>query len=72
MLFSYVIKTPNYLETEDAIKELKEKEESKQEKNITTSFRLQEKLKKLKDLKELNLITDEEYTSKKNQLLDTF
>ena len=44
----------------------------KQSAKNQTSFRLQEKLKKLKDLRDQNLITEEEYTTKKNQLLDTF
>lgn len=77
MLFSYVIKTPKYLETESLIKEIeeeqKEQERLKESKNNTNqSFRLQEKLKKLKELKDQNLITEKEYTYKRNQLLDTF
>lgn len=77
MLFSYVIKTPKYLETETLIKEIeeeqKEQERLKESKNNTNqSFRLQEKLKKLKELKDQNLITEKEYTYKRNQLLDTF
>lgn len=79
MVFSYVIKTPTYLETEEAVKiyndEIEEKrieKERSQLKNNNTSFRLQEKLKKLKDLKDQNLITEEEYTNKKSELLNTF
>ncbi len=75
ILFSYVIKCPNYLETEEAIKikedEEQEKEELKAEKNLIKngSFRLQDKLRKLKELKDNDLITEEEYTTKKNKLL---
>lgn len=80
MLFSYVIKTPTYLETEEAIniynEEIEEerirKEKIQNKNNPSTSFRLQEKLKKLKDLRDNNLITEEEYNQKKSQLLDTF
>jgi hypothetical protein len=80
MLFSYVIKTPTYLETEEAIniynEEIEEervrREKIQNKNNPNTSFRLQEKLKKLKDLRDNNLITEEEYNQKKAQLLDTF
>lgn len=81
MIFSYVIKKPTYLETDEALEERQEEIEEKrlekekaQAKNITTttSFRLQEKLKKLKDLYDNNLITEEEYNQKKSQLLETF
>lgn len=76
MLYSYVIKKPNYLETEEAIRELEEQieeEQAKKDKNqkVTSSFRLQDKLRKLKELKDNNLITEEEYNQKKNQLLET-
>lgn len=76
MLYSYVIKKPTYLETEEAIRELEEQieeEQAKKDKNqkVTSSFRLQDKLRKLKELKDNNLITEEEYNQKKNQLLET-
>lgn len=76
ILYSYIIKTPKYLETEEAIQELKEELEEKQAKKekdqkISSSSRLQEKLRKLKDLKDNGLITEEEYNQKKNQLLET-
>jgi hypothetical protein len=76
MLYSYVIKKPTYLETEEAIKELEEQIEEKQAKKekdqkLSSSFRLQDKLRKLKELKDTNLITEEEYNQKKNQLLET-
>ena len=79
MLFSYVIKTPIYLETPEAIKQYKEEieaEKSRKEriqnrtqiKNIST---LQNKLKELKELKNSGLITEEEYKDKKAELLDS-
>ena len=75
MLYSYVIKKPNYLETEEAIKELEEQieEQAKKDENhkIASSFKLQDKLKQLKELRDNNLITEEEYNQKKNQLLET-
>lgn len=76
MLYSYVIRKPKYLETEEALQELREELEEKQAKKekdqkLSSSFRLQEKLRKLKDLKDNNLITEEEYNQKKNQLLET-
>lgn len=76
ILYSYIIKTPKYLETEEAVQELKEELEEKQAKKekdqkISSSSRLQEKLRKLKDLKDNDLLTEEEYNQKKNQLLET-
>ena len=79
MLFSYVIKKPKYLETEEAIEEKREELEEKRlekEKVIskntsTTSFRAQEKLRKLKELKDNDLITLEDYETKKKQILET-
>lgn len=79
MLFSYVIKTPTYLETPEAIKQYKEEIEAEkarkeriqnrtQIKNIST---LQNKLKELKELKDSGLITEEEYKDKKAELLDS-
>lgn len=78
MLFSYVIKTPNYLETEEAIKQINEelelekaKKERLQNKNqLRSNNSLEDKLKRLKELKDQNLITEEEYKNKKLDLLD--
>ena len=80
ILFSYVIKTPKYLETEEAIKQVndelqaeKERKERIQNRTITktTSINsLESKLKKLKELKNQDLITEEEYKEKKAELLD--
>lgn len=80
MLFSYVINKPHYLATEEALEELAEeleekrleKEKAKNKTTNSTSFRLQDKLKKLKDLKDNNLITEEEYSKKKEELLNSF
>lgn len=80
MLFSYVINKPHYLATEEALEELAEeleekrleKEKAKNKTTNSTSFRLQDKLKKLKDLKDSNLITEEEYSKKKEELLNSF
>lgn len=81
ILYSYVIRTPEYLETDEIVEQLREeleeaareKKEKAQIKNqVNSSFRLQDKLKKLKDLKDQGLITEKEYTYKKNQLLDSF
>ena len=79
MLFSYVIKTPNYLETEEAIKQINEelelekaKKERLQNKNqLRSNNSLEDKLKRLKELKDQNLITEEEYKNKKLDLLDS-
>ena len=80
MLFSYVIKTPNYLETEEAIKQVNEelelekakKEQIKNRSQVKSTNNIENKLKKLKELRDQNLITEEEYTNKKLDLLDTF
>ena len=73
MLFSYVIKEPKYLETEKAISILEEEQLDAKFIKLgkpTGTNRLQEKLRKLKDLKDNGLITDEDYESKKKQLLE--
>lgn len=82
MLYSYVIKTPNYLETEEAIqlkqeeieetKLRKEKLRNKIEVKSTIGSGLQDKLKKLKELRDNQLITEEEYQDKKAELLERF
>lgn len=82
MLYSYVIKTPKYLETEEAIqlkqeeieeiKLRKEKLRNKIEVKSTTGSGLQDKLKKLKELRDNQLITEEEYQDKKAELLERF
>ena len=79
MLFSYVIKTPNYLETEEAIKQVNEElelEKAKKERlqnkiQTRSNNNLEDKLKRLKELKDQNLITEEEYKNKKLDLLDS-
>ena len=80
MLFSYVIKRPDYLITEAAVEIVnKEKEDIriKEERDLLKSSpykstRIQEKLVKLKELKDLNLISEKEYEQKKAQLLENF
>lgn len=82
MLYSYVIKTPNYLETEEAIqlkqeeieqtKARKERFRNKVEAKTTTGTGLQDKLRKLKELRDNQLITEEEYQDKKAELLERF
>lgn len=73
MLFSYVIKEPIYLETEIAINLLEEEKLDakfiKLEKPTGTN-RTQEKLRKLKELKDNDLISVEDYESKKKQILE--
>lgn len=78
MLYSYVIKVPKYLETEECIKqyneELAEKKAKQEQLNnkihIKSQSSIQDKLKNLKELKDQQLITDEEYADKKAQLLE--
>lgn len=82
MLYSYVIKTPNYLETEEAIqlkqeeieetKLRKERLRNKVEVKTSTGTGLQDKLRKLKELRDNQLITEEEYQDKKAELLERF
>lgn len=73
ILFSYVIKTPTYLETPINVSMLQEDEiEIKCAKinKPTENTRIYEKLKKLKDLKDNGLITSEDYENKKKQILE--
>lgn len=82
MLYSYVIKSPKYLETEEAIqlkqeeieetKLRKERLRNKVEVKTTTGTGLQDKLRKLKELRDNQLITEEEYQDKKAELLERF
>lgn len=82
MLYSYVIKTPKYLETEEAIqlkqeeieetKLRKERLRNKVEVKTSTGTGLQDKLRKLKELRDNQLITEEEYQDKKAELLERF
>ena len=73
MLYSYVIKQPNYLETQEAVDILnKEKQELKAKKEENKSSDVQEKLVKLKELRDLNLISESDYEHKKAQLLENF
>lgn len=82
ILYSYIIKTPKYLETEEAIQQRQEEIDqikSRKEKllerkpssnNISTTYK--DKLKKLKELRDDNLISEEEYLDKKSKILNKF
>lgn len=72
MLFSYVIRKPNYLETERAIEIYNEEQEAKNVKQnkIYKSLTVEDKLLKLKQLYENDLITITEYKNKKDKLLN--
>jgi hypothetical protein len=69
MLYTYVIKEPKYLETDKAIK-LYDDELKSELKNKPATNKIQEKLRKLKELKDNNLITVEDYENKKKQILE--
>ena len=82
ILYSYIIKTPKYLETEEAIQQKQEEIDqikSRKEKllerksssnNVSTTYK--DKLKKLKELRDDNLISEEEYLDKKSEILNKF
>lgn len=77
VLISYVIKSPQYLETERA-KKIVEEEIQKVELHKTqissakiSTNSVESKLKKLKELKDQKLISEEEYKNKKKDLLDS-
>lgn len=83
-LYSYVIREPEYLETEKAIAILKKEEERREfrqakldgrietkSKNDITSNLVKEKLKRLKELKDANLISQEDYEEKKAEIIDS-
>ena len=82
ILYSYIIKTPNYLETEEAIqlkqeeidqiKLRKEKFVERKSSSNNTSTTYKDKLKKLKELRDDNLISEEEYLDKKSEILNKF
>lgn len=82
-LYSYVIREPEYLETEKAIAILKKEEERREfrqakldgrietKKTTLTSDLVKEKLKRLKELKDANLISQEDYDEKKAEIIDS-
>ena len=82
-LYSYVIREPEYLETEKAIAILKKEEERREfrqakldgrietNKTTLTSDLVKEKLKRLKELKDANLISQEDYEEKKAEIIDS-
>lgn len=73
MLFSYVIKTPTYLETVEAFKIIEKEEmdakfsaEKGKKMAMTTA---QGKLKKLKELRDNDLISEQDYEEMKKEIL---
>lgn len=78
VLISYVIKSPQYLETDKAkqIIEQETEENAARKERLSTQIKfsntsVESKLKKLKELKDQKLISDEEYRNKKKELLDS-
>lgn len=73
ILYSYTFNFPDYLIKKKAIeiydKELKEEKPIKL-KHDKTKDELEEKLNKLKDLKERNILTEEEYNQRRNDIID--
>lgn len=79
MLASYVINTPKYLETDEAVEILKKERERREiifnrsaSKSSYTNQAIKEKLRELKELKDNNLISEEDYIDKKDELLNRF
>ena len=80
MLYSYIIKAPNYLETEEAIQEKQEELEEKRlrkeklnQKTVhTKDSDYKSRLVELKNLRDAELITEEEYISKKKEIIEKF
>lgn len=75
ILFSYVIKKPTYLETEEAVKIQKEQLEEielakEKERQIIRGKNAKANLEQLKQLYEKNLITQKDYDNKKKEILD--
>lgn len=90
ILYSYVFKDPDFLETREAIELLQKDQEERQQRlnRFNSRFNsyqqlpiptntekkvednLEEKLLKLKSLKDKNFITEEEYEKRKKELLD--
>lgn len=85
ILFSYVFKEPLFLETPKAVELLKKEEIERQQRinrfnnrfngyveqqNEPKEESLEQKLEKLKSLKNKNFITQEEYEKKKKELID--
>lgn len=82
ILYSYIIKMPKYLETEEAIQQKQEEidqikvrkekllERKSSSNNVSTTYK--DKLKKLKELRDDNLISEEEYLDKKSEILNKF
>lgn len=79
-LFSYVMNKPNYLETEAVIEVYNKEIEDKKLKQMRDLIRekidediaIEDKLKKLKNLKSSGLITEQEFKEKKAEILKEF
>lgn len=78
MLYSYVLRTPKYLETEKA-RDIRQKELARQEARrnrsnsleyMSTKSDIKNKLAHLKELKDNNLISEDEYLAKKSEILE--
>lgn len=70
VLFSYVIKAPNYLETEQAKHLLEDDSLKKTVKGKEITYQTNEaRLKKLKELKDQDLISNEDYENAKQNIL---
>lgn len=86
MNYSYVLRNPEYLLTQEAIeihdKEIADKKRAEEvaiakenrKLGIKTNkdLTIKEKLRKLKDLRDLDLITEENYQEKKSEILEDF
>ena len=80
MLYSYIIKAPNYLETEESIQEKQEeleekrlrKEKLNQKITNTKDSDYKNRLVELKNLRDAELITQEEYINKKKEIIENF
>ncbi len=86
ILYSYVFKTPDYLITDEALKILEKEENERQQRlnrfnnrvvvttnestKKETDLDLEQKLNKLKDLKDKGFIDESEYEKRKSKLLD--
>lgn len=87
ILFSYIYKDPKYLVTDEAVEMLEKEQIERQQRlarfggglaqPVSNSVQekkgvtVEEKLEKLKNLKDKNFITEEEYEKRKKQILDS-
>lgn len=76
IIYSYVVKTPTYLETREAVLLYQEEKEAaelakEKEKLIIRGKSAKANLEQLKQLYEKNLITQADYNAKKKEILNT-